>query len=462
MKDIDHFGFSGAGRCFLGSVDDSVGRHPWDQSAATAADRLASLNKALVYSAILGPSVCSRIGNLLYQDAYFSGLLNDELSPLRAFCRSGFYQLQMREDSILKTIESRLEDETKSTEAFWRKHSDKEKLLHSLDKDIPRHAKIMYARSFKPTFVKFMHHTAPHANHDFNRIYRKWKKEGVFTRTSFEELCKREAASENFSMQRAMSVANSVNHYAYVATLSNDNPGQDYLVETVNLPHLTNLICPTQAAQKTDAQAKRRQGDLAQVNAVLDEYLSIPQSYFTSPDMWQTLANIVGVQSVQNRAYPDFQQAKSNLQLAIRLARIRNYDLDYSAHKQLRDACVEYTKQLRTICKTGVDGYQVKVFLEDLLSGLPSATVGAAVGLPVAEVEGVLTGLGISTAINLKFNVISDVINKPVAKIWYSSQKILREIKQATPVVARARYEQIQTPSYLTVDPVLAEGSVSE
>jgi hypothetical protein len=89
-------------RIYIGTLDDSVSRYPWKGHEPD----LAFLNKLLIDSALFGPPFCARVGNILYHDVYFEALRKPESSPLRAFLKSGFFQMQMRKDTINDTIQS--------------------------------------------------------------------------------------------------------------------------------------------------------------------------------------------------------------------------------------------------------------------------------------------------------------------------------------------------------------------
>ena len=109
-------------RLFLGSLDDSVSRYPWSQE-----HDLESLNHLLITNAIIGPSLCCRIGNILYHETNYDrtddqnsiiNALNINRSPLVHLARSGFFQIQTKVEGINDSISRRLELGTNSTIRF--------------------------------------------------------------------------------------------------------------------------------------------------------------------------------------------------------------------------------------------------------------------------------------------------------------------------------------------------------
>lgn len=78
-------------RMFVGTFDDSVSRYPWADMRAD----VSYLNRVLIFHALLGTRLCSRIGSILYHEPYRIALMDETVSPLRELTRAGFMQLQM-------------------------------------------------------------------------------------------------------------------------------------------------------------------------------------------------------------------------------------------------------------------------------------------------------------------------------------------------------------------------------
>jgi hypothetical protein len=206
------------GRMYLGSFDDSVSRHPWLHSRATAD----SLMRHLLLQSMLGPPVCFRIGNLLYHPPYFKALLKNEL-PILELARSGFVQIHTKGRTINDTLRLRKRQGTNSTEKWiadndWFRGSDSYQKITKLDRQLkPGVGKRQYSPSFHKAFGHFAKLAGNENDQSFKRIYDIWVRQGVdgnLTRSDFEKICEREKLSK-LEMREAMSIINSVNHYAY-------------------------------------------------------------------------------------------------------------------------------------------------------------------------------------------------------------------------------------------------------
>lgn len=206
------------GRMYLGSFDDSVSRYPWLHSQPTAT----GLTRHLILQSLLGPPVCFRIGNLLYHKQYFQALMKNEL-PIIDLARSGFVQIHTKRNTINKTIELRVRQGTNSTERWvneyqWARGSEMYKKITELDRQLkPGIGKRRYSPTFNKAFGHFLRLAKVEDVPEFQKIYQLWLdegKDGALTRSDFEKICQREF-SNPVAIREAMSIINSVNHYAY-------------------------------------------------------------------------------------------------------------------------------------------------------------------------------------------------------------------------------------------------------
>jgi hypothetical protein len=206
------------GRMYLGSFDDSVSRHPWLHSQTSAY----SLTRHLILQSLLGPPVCFRIGNILYHEEYFQALLRNEI-PIVDLARSGFVQIHTKGETINKTIELRLRQGTNSTERWVREHrwapgSDVYRAITRIDRQLQSGVgKRRYSPAFNKAFGHFLRLAGAEDAPEFRKIYELWVregKEGSLTRSDFEKICEREFTNR-LAIDEAMSIINSVNHYAY-------------------------------------------------------------------------------------------------------------------------------------------------------------------------------------------------------------------------------------------------------
>lgn len=203
---------------YLGSFDDSVSRHPWLHSQPTAR----GLTRHLILQSLLGPPVCFRIGNILYHEEYFQALLNNEI-PVIDLARSGFVQIHTKGETINKTIALRVRQGTNSTERWvrdhqWARGSESYKAITRIDRQLQSGiGKRRYSPAFNKAFGHFLQLAEVEDVPEFRKIYELWVREGQhgsLTRSDFEKICEREF-SNRLAIDGAMSVINSVNHYAY-------------------------------------------------------------------------------------------------------------------------------------------------------------------------------------------------------------------------------------------------------
>lgn len=303
-------------RMFAGTFDDSVGRYPWSGYEPN----LANFNRSLIFHAILGPRLCCRIGNILYQSHYYTALVDPDASPLRSLCKAGFIQLQMKGDSINETISLRQKAGTNSTLAFirqrnWSPSSDTYKIIEDVDKDIQYGVgKIRYNSAFNADFRVIMDRVAGHSYAPFRRIHERWHREFAETertRSNFEELGKTFFADRREEFVRCMQIVNSVNHYAYGCALKNDFPG--VMIETEEISLLNDLtrtpIGPEESIIDVD-----RYDVLIRKGAfdVIGNNLAIPKAFFHHSTSWTALAQAL-TPDAENAKYRAIIKHKKNI-----------------------------------------------------------------------------------------------------------------------------------------------------
>lgn len=247
----------GGDRVYLGSLDDSVSRYPWNGFRPS----LAYLNKRLVDSVLFGAPISVRMGNLLFQDDYLHALLHPETSPLVELAKVGFVQFQMRSDSINESIATRVQSGTESAllmknKHFWYHGSPSYEALAAVDEAlIPGLGKLRYSTSFNDYFRAIMRESAGTATPAFQQVYDIWHKrpdEGANgrTRNNFEADAIRIFSGKAERVREAMWVANASNHYAYSLQFI-DQGGAMPMVETTQFDRHAE-VCATRHALPTE------------------------------------------------------------------------------------------------------------------------------------------------------------------------------------------------------------------
>jgi len=259
-------------RVFLGSIDDSVSRNPWEGYRAS----LKYLNKRLVDSVLFGSPVSMRIGNLVYQDEYLGALLNPPSSQLFELAKVGFVQVQMKCDSINEAIASRVVSKTKSALDFEKKHlwhqgSESYQALDFIDQALESGVgKLTYSGEFNRYFRAIMKESAEGGTDAFRLVYEEWSKrpaEGKEPRTRdwFEKDAHRIFEGGMERIVEAMWVANAANHYAYSLQFIDNTGGSEGLpmVETTQFDRHAEVCSrrqslPTELAEELLAKADLR------------------------------------------------------------------------------------------------------------------------------------------------------------------------------------------------------------
>ncbi|HYD36471.1 MAG TPA: hypothetical protein VEA60_02590 [Allosphingosinicella sp.] len=346
------------GRMFLGTLDDSVSRYPWTMARADAH----TLSATLIYHALLGPRLCSRLGNLLYHKPYLDACLGSA-TPLAGMCRSGFFEIHTRANGFNETIGARLDEGTNSTEAFvaerdWKRGSAIYRQIDEFERQITARGRQCYRPEFRDAFRHFIDLAAPHGNAEFKMIYRLWEREcpGLArTRSNFERICEREFPGDGGRARRAaaMSLINAANHYAYGAGMvslareSHEHPYVDTLLEPALAEFVTSPIHDTHqpiSGEKLAEIAAQRAFDVVQTELI------VPLDLFRSPELWDRFTPLLDVDRA-TAAARQFHKLKAGV--LAQLQRVIEADSVSKEKELLRQRCREYSSFIRSQLKTG-------------------------------------------------------------------------------------------------------------
>lgn len=330
------------GRMFMGTLDDSVARHPWPGVRVD----LETLNHSLLFHALLGPPICCRIGNLLYTDTYFQALLNPEKSLLLPLAQVGFFQIHMRGQTINDAIQERFDERTNSTLAWedryhWTKDAELRARLTALDATLaPGGGKLSYTPSFRAAFEQMMMQLERGVNPSFDLIYAEWRRryEGALTRSNFEELTLATFGRNRAAVLEAMSVINSVNHYAYGRGMG-DMFREPY-VDTKEVLHLeayTGGLFGDEGRTVAFDEVEHlfRSGILK----TIEKNLTIPKVLINDPALWPRFAGLFAEGERYGKEWT-FGAKKTAVLDAINT--IVRGKTDYEARARLADACRDY------------------------------------------------------------------------------------------------------------------------
>jgi hypothetical protein len=350
-----------SGRMFLGTLDDSVTRYPWDGAASD----IGSLTATLIYHALLGPRLCCRLGNLLYHGTYLRGCL-DDLTPLIPLSRSGFFQVHTREDGINKTIESRLEERTNTTIEFERRHQWKKgstiyRRLDQFQGDLGVRGHRRYHADFQKVFRALVEKAAPSASEQFKAVHARWmaRPESERTRSNFEIECEKTYPKQHLdydNRRAAMSPVNSANHYGYgiaMAKLYGETHEAPF-IDTMELGALNGF---TRSVLGDDDRmlSYERTAELAKSRAfdIVQRHLIVPLGLFRSSEMWTKFAQLLDI-AAPDQASRDCRILKLEVLLQIkRLLESTNVEQD---KQLLRERCKEYSKFIRKSLGDGRSG----------------------------------------------------------------------------------------------------------
>lgn len=300
-------------RIYIGTLDDSVSRYPWvghnpDQRY---------LNRLLLESALFGRKGCARIGNILYHRPYFEALLRPERSPMRSLLRSGFFQIQMREETINETIASRKAEQTNSTLQFIRETgwdqpgSEIRDVLDQVDRTLaPYRGKRRYSPRFRPFFDLLIEEAeediAASARDLVVPIIEEWReKNRIFgaplTRSAFEETAKDLMRRGRLpEIQTAMRWINATNHFAYGVGMRNEEPDREIFVDTTRLSRVSALCSLDQNVDV--ASVLELMGLSQEIIAQVQQVMTIPEALNENWELWDRLSDLLDQESEDSRA----------------------------------------------------------------------------------------------------------------------------------------------------------------
>ncbi len=449
-----------SGRMFLGSSDDSVTRHPWDDMS-TDTD---ALNKTLIYHALLGPRICSRLGNIIYHEPYLHAL-SENKSPLLPMCRSGFYQIHLRSESINRNIESRLEEGTNSTTRFkkyydWRAGSQLYWRFENIDSQIVLgKGKIVYNPSFRGIFRKLAELCYERIPGEYSEAYKiliEKFDEKDRTRSNFEEVCIAHF-SDPTAIARAMSVMNSINHYAYGIALSQHPASEtNAFIETSELAAINALTKPL-LSEISDQNDESLMDEVIRSQAldVVEKNLFVTTDIFRSPDKWRSLEPLLDIASSTADA-EEFNELKKIAVLSIKRTILSGGDEDKK--NLLRESCRNYSKFLNDRLKSKNDE-QIPVFVKlrarsmNLANKVGDSTAGEFVGDAVELLGG---GKPAKILVGALFSIGSRALSHHVSRnvgSWRSARRV-RDGRRAADLRALDSCLSIRR-----MDPIALKGS---
>ncbi len=396
-------------RVYLGSLDDSVSRHPWEGYRPS----LRYLNRRLVDSVLFGAPIGVRIGNLLFQDQYLPALLQPEKSPLAELAKVGFVQLQMNSDSINESIAHRVLSGTQSAIAMKEKHywyhgSPSFEALALLDKALtPGVGKLRYSPDFNRYFRAIMQESAGAGTPAFQQVYAKWIERPETgpdgrTRNHFEQDA-RDVLGDARQVREAMWVANAANHYAYGLQFVGAGRAAP-MVETTQFDRHAE-VCATQHALPTE------HAEELLAKAGLSDPLNVALSVISVPPGAYDPANAALLASLARSTLPSadgpfdeklwlrFRLAKEGLTLAIcrYLANPREQEI-----RPVQDHALAFNDALGQAFGPPRDrsiGMYCRILARRTAQEGPEAfaqqTVGAIAGAAIGNVPGFVIGVAL-------------------------------------------------------------------
>ena len=401
-------------------MDDSVSRYPWINHTPN----LEFLNKLLIDSALFGPPFCARVGNILYHNEYFEALRRPDKSPLRAFLRSGFFQMQMRKETINDTIQSRLDEGTNSTRDFdkkyaWSQDPEIRRELDLIDGELaPEKGKTSYSGNFRPFFAKLssiVHSDIdPSAQGMILPVFDLWAEKHErfgqeMTRSNFEhcaiELLKTGKIEDILTPMRLI---NAVNHFAYGLGMSDASATAEISIETAPLHSLSEMCSQERFIEPDEAKRIASKHEVDKLVGAVG-LIQIPGNLLKEQEYWNKLAALVDTQNSEKEAEL-FRNKKQMLLLEIDAFMLSpdEYDKTRFIH-----ACKEYDKILAAalgIKKTwfGSAKLELRFFASETRAKGPTGVVKNAVGLFGGSVVGDVAG----TALNIGLGVADPYLKR--------------------------------------------------
>lgn len=415
-------------RVYLGSLDDSVSRYPWEGLAPS----IGHLNRTLIDAALFGAPLCVRIGNLLYQPEYLPALLDSSTSPLIELARVGFIQIQTIQNGINNSIAARLSEGTLSAQKFaaaqnWKAGSPIYEKLGALDAMLlggPGLAQ--YDADFRRTFRRMMRESVSTGIDEFVKVADVWLQRsgegGKYqTRDNFERDAVRIFGDDAAAIRRAMWVANAANHYAYA--VHQYGPSAKPMVETSQFDRHAEICAirdPVPAEQAAEILGKQDP-----VNTAL-EIIQMPEEVYL-PAFWPRLANLMrfdddasgAADSADRLLRSNFLQAKQ--QLASKIDFFLN-NPDKINNKEIFEVAKAYSERLHEALGTNRKGQlrlRLRLALQRVrISGASAAMSSAASTAMGAAFDMIATGVpGLGAAAGFTIGFMLEVLGLNVGDI---------------------------------------------
>jgi hypothetical protein len=421
------------GRMFLGTFDDSVSRNPWKFLNTESSN----LTNTLIYHALLGPRLCCRIGNIIYHPAYFDAFMNS-YTPLNEFASTGFFQFHTKGRSFNDSIEIRKNESTNSTldwieKTGWAKGSSVYRAIDNLQTQIGEKGSIQYSPSFHRHFQFLSDQVVSDSNEHYRHVYSIWSERCLDlnrTRSEFEKICDTEFGMGSENKLSAMSIVNSVNHYAYGLSLSSISRQFDEkpIIETnevMKFNKLTRSLIDSNESLNSDHLIDMIS---KKVFDSLYKHLKFPVELFDKPDNWKILASLVGIE--HSRKSRDFVELKRAVLLEIRNA-LEGMD-SWKGPVELEKACKNYSNFL---CKelgtrsSKLARFSMSISLpivgKNMLYNALSDTLKSGVNSVFSAAASSVAG---QFALSVFANVVIEILADPVK---YQTRRIMGRVKMA-------------------------------
>lgn len=333
-------------RMFVGTLDDSVSRYPWQGMSPD----LRYLNRLLIYHALIGPRLCVRSGNILFHEPYRLALFDRKKSPLMALAQAGFLQLQMNGDTINESIANRLATQTESAMMFqratdWAPGSATYRLLEEVDADLePNVGKLTYTPDFRKHFHAVMADLRAYSVPAFKQVYDQWTKSPAeqLTRNNFEAIARATHANDRIALAQAMRVVNAANHYAYGTGMTAH--AENAIIETSSIGILEHRAS-TPLGPNGRVVENGRFLSLIRLGAfdAIQKKLRLPVALFREPEAWEKFAAAYGDRSSEGGSRISRYKRSIWNQLSLIMDMQEGIALT-NAKQRLEDTCEGYSR----------------------------------------------------------------------------------------------------------------------
>ena len=418
-------------RMFLGTLDDSVSRYPWQGVVPS----ISYLNRLLIFHGLLGPQLACRMGNILFYPGYRAALLDPNVSPLLEMCRAGFFQIQMNGDSFNQSIENRRKSGTTSALKFisdtgWHPGGELYNRLDEIQSELVYgKGYIRYRPDFNEHFRNNLHAIGGAETGTFRRIYERWRVLPVprQTRTSFENMGIELFQEQPAALMRAMRIANSANHYAYGRSLGEVS---NVLLETAEVPIFdwmtSTLFGEEERVMQIDRYLQLVRG---RVLDTISENLVVPKVLVFRAEAWNDFARMFRVDDPRHDRMISFKNG-----LIIRINALMNAEEGEPqniAREDLADHCRKYSDFIsRSLGLTSARDY-VPVWLKLSLHKLARTAgkiAGAAAGAGMYDATGSGAAVVVvKKAFEITFDQVPDAITRYIDSQRVAEMELSRE-----------------------------------